>query len=49
MSESRLISLRTDLKSLKYGEDRQGSGNSGQPYIATPTDSGNDEMEIVFT
>jgi hypothetical protein len=41
MSESRLISLRTDLKSLKYGEDRQGSGNSGQPYIVSPIPPGN--------
>ncbi len=35
MSQSQLISLKTDLKSLKYGEDRPGSSNSGQPYIVT--------------
>ena len=35
MSESKLISLKTDLKSLKYGKDRPGSSNSGQPYITT--------------
>lgn len=40
MSESKLIHLRTDLKSLKYGEDRQGSGNSGQPYIVSPIPPG---------
>ena len=28
-----LIDLKTDLKSLKYGNDRPGGGNSGQPYI----------------
>jgi len=27
-----LIDLKTDLKSLKYGHDRPGGGNSGQPY-----------------
>ena len=31
-----LIDLKTDLKSLKYGKDRIGGGNSGQPYIQTP-------------
>ena len=35
MSESKLIRLKTDLKSLKYGKDRPGSSNSGQPYITT--------------
>lgn len=30
-----LVNLRTDLKSLKYGHDRQGNGDSGQPYITT--------------
>jgi hypothetical protein len=28
-----LINLQTDLKSLKYGKDRKGGGDSGQPYI----------------
>jgi hypothetical protein len=28
-----LIDLQTDLKSLKYGQDQLGGGNSGQPYI----------------
>ena len=28
-----LINLKTDLKNLKYGKDRKGGGDSGQPYI----------------
>jgi hypothetical protein len=31
-----LIDLKTDLKSLRYGNDRVYGGNSGQPYITTP-------------
>jgi hypothetical protein len=27
-----LLTRKTDLKSLKYGQDRPGGGNSGQPY-----------------
>ena len=30
-----LINLKTDLKSLRFGNDRIGGGNSGQPYITT--------------
>ena len=30
-----LINLKTDLKSLRYGNDRIGGANSGQPYITT--------------
>ena len=30
-----LLNLKTDLKSLKYGNDQPGGGNSGQPYIQT--------------
>ena len=43
---SNLLQLRTDLTSLKYGRDRLGEGDSGQPYIkkdindANPTNSG---------
>jgi hypothetical protein len=29
----------TDLKSLKFGQDRPGGGNSGQPYIQKPIPS----------
>jgi hypothetical protein len=35
-----LINLKTDLKSLKYGQDRKGGGSSNQPYIATPIPEG---------
>jgi hypothetical protein len=30
-----LLDLKTDLKSIKYGHDRPGGGNSNQPYIKT--------------
>ncbi len=30
-----LLDLKTNLKSLKYGQDQLGGGNSGQPYIKT--------------
>ena len=30
-----LLNLKTDLKSLKYGQDRPGGGSSNQPYIKT--------------
>ena len=30
-----LLTLKTDLKSLKYGHDTPGGGDSGQPYIKT--------------
>jgi hypothetical protein len=30
-----LINLQTDLKSLRYGKDTPGGGDSGQPYIKT--------------
>jgi hypothetical protein len=35
-----LINLKTDLKSLKYGNDRPGGGSSNQPYIVTPIPDG---------
>jgi dimeric dUTPase (all-alpha-NTP-PPase superfamily) len=31
-----LINLQTNLKSLKFGKDRPGGGNSGQPFIQKP-------------
>ena len=31
-----LIDLKTDLKSLKYGDDQPGGGYSGQPYVQSP-------------
>jgi hypothetical protein len=30
-----LLTLNTDLKSLKYGQDQPGGGSSNQPYIKT--------------
>jgi hypothetical protein len=35
-----LIDLKTDLKSLRYGKDKQGGGSSNQPYIVTPIPDG---------
>jgi hypothetical protein len=35
-----LLSLQTNLKSLKYGKDRPGGGSSNQPYIITDIPSG---------
>jgi hypothetical protein len=31
-----LINLTTNLKSLKFGQDRPGGGSSNQPYLTTP-------------
>ena len=35
-----LIDLKTDLKSLKYGKDKPGGGDSRQPFIKTPIPEG---------
>jgi hypothetical protein len=35
-----LVNLKTNLKSLRYGNDRPGGGSSGQPYITTPIPDG---------
>jgi len=35
-----LIDLKTDLKSLKYGRDEIGGGDSGQPYIKSDINLG---------
>jgi hypothetical protein len=35
-----LLDLKTDLKSLKYGNDQRGGGSSNQPYITTPIPDG---------
>ena len=40
-----LIDLKTNLKSLKYGNDRTNAGSSGQPYIATDPD-GNTNLSL---
>ena len=40
-----LIDLKTNLKSLKYGNDRTNAGSSGQPYITTDSD-GNTNLSL---
>jgi hypothetical protein len=35
-----LLDLKTDLKSLKYGNDQRGGGSSNQPYVVTPIPDG---------
>jgi len=35
-----LIDLKTNLKSLRYGNDQRGGGSSNQPYIVTPIPDG---------
>lgn len=39
-----LIDLKTNLKSLKYGNDRRGGGSSNQPYITTPIPDDSDPL-----
>ena len=36
-----LVDLKTNLKSLKYGSDQIGGGNSGQPFIQFPIEDKN--------
>jgi hypothetical protein len=40
-----LIDLKTNLKSLKYGNDRTNAGSSGQPYITTDSE-GNTNLSL---
>jgi hypothetical protein len=35
-----LVNLQTNLKDLRYGNDRRGGGSSGQPYVKTPIPNG---------
>lgn len=35
-----LLDLKTDLKSLRYGQDTPGGGDSGQPYIKSKIPEG---------
>jgi len=42
-----LIDLKTDLKSLKFGNDRIGGGNSGQPYITSPIPDGTNRLGVL--
>ena len=37
-----LVNLQTNLKSLKFGKDRPGPGDSGQPYVKIPIPGTND-------
>lgn len=41
-----LIDLKTNLKSLRYGNDQLGGGNSGQPYIKTPIPEGFNNLQL---
>ena len=44
-----LLTLHTDLKSLKYGHDTPGGGDSKQPYIKTDintVDSGFNKLRL---
>jgi hypothetical protein len=40
-----LINLKTNLKSLRYGNDQLGGGNSGQPYIQIPIPEGFNNLQ----
>ena len=40
-----LVDLKTDLKSLKFGGDRQGGGWSGQPFINFPIQDSTTSIE----
>ena len=39
-SRGRLINLKTNLKSLRFGGDRPAGGSSDQPYIVEPIPEG---------
>jgi hypothetical protein len=40
-----LISQNTNLKSLRYGKDRVGGGNSNQPYIKSPIPENRNQLD----
>lgn len=42
-----IIDLKTDLRSLKFGRDTPGGGDSGQPYIKVSPPDGSDAMERI--
>jgi hypothetical protein len=42
-----LLDLKTDLKSLKFGNDRQGGGSSGLPYIQTSLPEQASQLELI--
>jgi len=41
-----LVNLTTNLKSLRYGNDQLGGGNSGQPYIKTSIPKGFNDLQL---
>ena len=43
-----LINLKTDLRSLRYGNDKPGGGSSGQPYIQKSIPSPEDSPSNIF-
>jgi hypothetical protein len=43
-----LINLKTDLRSLRYGNDRPGGGSSGQPYIQKSIPSPEKDPSNIF-
>ena len=43
-----LINLQTDLRSLRFGNDRPGGGSSNQPYIQKPIPSPEDSPSNLF-
>jgi hypothetical protein len=43
-----LLDLKTDLKSLKYGQDQPGGGSSGQPYIQTDINNPNPPLNQIL-
>ena len=43
-----LINLTTNLKSLGFGKDRKGGGDSGQPYIKDDIPSNGDDLSDAF-
>ena len=43
-----LISKKTDLRSLRYGNDRPGGGSSGQPYIQKSIPSPEEDPSNIF-
>ena len=40
MPTSQLVNLKTDLKSLKFGHDRPGGGDSGEPFVQADITTG---------
>jgi hypothetical protein len=41
MPTSQLVNLKTDLKFLKFGHDRPGGGDSGEPFVQADITTGN--------